>query len=434
VDPAHILIADDDPVLLDLMVRRITRLGHRADSANDGRAALVMLKRARYDLVVTDIYMPGVSGLDVLIEARARDPNLQVIVITAAATLENAVQALNNGAFSYLSKPFDHLSVFDTAVSRALEYRRLSLDNLRMAEIQKRRGDLLEAEVGERIQQLRKSQRELLDLLALLPEGVLVLNAEGKIVLTNPAAERWLARDFATKERPIQAYLQEVARGQVGPIETVTVSGHTLSVTALDLPMQEDKRRFVILMRGETASERPSPDILDAIRRMRAPLIGLYTTYSTGPAAGLVRELAILVSRIEQHMIGPSPEGPPASSKPQATPEAARHAGSESVPRAKIMPSLSAHEAYASLSARGLDRSTSESPPDTRPGPTQASAGSVRQAADTLPSAPDRKRVTALGSDLLRRGLPLQDDEDPPAQFPDSTGVPRGRKRTDSRP
>jgi len=340
MDSAHVLIADDDPVLLDLMVRRITRLGHKTDSATDGRAALVMLKRAHYDLVVTDIYMPGASGLDVLVEARAMDPNLQVIVITAAATLENAVQALNSGAFSYLTKPFDHLSVFDTAVSRALEYRRLSLDNQRMAEAQKRRGDLLEAEVGERIQQLRKSQRELLDLLALLPEGVLVLSAEGKIVLTNPAAERWLAREYRAKERPIQGYIQQLAQGQARAIQTVTLYGHSLSLTALGLPVQDDKRRMAVLIRDETGMDQASPDVKELTHRMKAPLAGLYRMYSTGPAARIVRELAILVSKIDRLVSG-SPAGTPQESdRPSERPDAARQVPSKPSPHPEVAASL----------------------------------------------------------------------------------------------
>ena len=426
----HVLVADDDPVLLDLMVRRVARLGYKADSASDGRAALVMLKRARYDLVVTDIYMPGASGLDVLAEARARDPNLQVIVITAAATLDNAVQALNSGAFSYLTKPFDHLSVFDTAVSRALEYRRLTLDNQRMSEIQRRRGDLLEAEVTERIQQLRKSQRELLDLLALVPEGILVLSAEGKIVLTNPAAERWLAREYRAKERPIQGYIQQLAQGQAKSTQTVTVQDHSLALSAFDLPKQDDKRRLALLIRDETGAEQASPDVRDLANRMKAPLAGLYRMYSSGPSARLVRELALLVTKIEQQETGRLAAGREISPDPSEAPHAARRILPQPAPPAEIVPSRSKLEDSASLPDPASDQTTTADSPVPRPIPTTGTPQSGWDAGAAVSSGSERKRVTAVGSDLLHRGSPLDNGEDPPFGLPQSISVSPERKRT----
>jgi len=161
------------------MCRRLGRMGLQVDRAEDGRAALEMIKRAGYDLILTDIYMPGATGLDIIRLAKENDPHVQVVVVTGSATLDNAVEALNMGAFSYLTKPFDHLSVFDNAVSRALEFRHLALDNLRMAEIQRRRGGLLEDEVTERVRLLRTRQPELQDLLACLPDGVVILEEGG---------------------------------------------------------------------------------------------------------------------------------------------------------------------------------------------------------------------------------------------------------------
>ena len=83
--------------------------------------------------------------MELLSQARQTDPNMQVIIITGDASLETAIEAVNKGAFGYLTKPFDHMSVFANTVRRALEYLRLTLDNLRMAAAHKRRADLLEA-------------------------------------------------------------------------------------------------------------------------------------------------------------------------------------------------------------------------------------------------------------------------------------------------
>jgi PAS domain-containing protein len=343
--------------------------------------------------------------------AVAVDPDTQLI--TAAATLENAVQALNNGAFSYLTKPFDHLSVFDSSVSRALEFRRLALDNQRMAEIQKRRGDLLEAEVGDRIQQLRKSQRELLDLLALLPEGVLVLSAEGKIVLTNPSAERWLAREYQTKDRPIQNYIQQLVQGKARAIEMISLHGHTLSLTALELPAQEDKRRLAMLIRDETEVEATSPNLQELARQMRAPLAGLYRQHHEGPMARLVMELAILVSRIESQA-GAAP--PSSGSPPRRPPESvgvARPSPASSSSRPGGLPSDITRSQPVSSAVGSRDMAVR---PGTVPPSAKDEHGGSQSAPPGGPSSMPkqvRKRVTAMGSDLLRGEAELENsDED----------------------
>ncbi len=106
-----ILVADDDNVLLDLMLRRIRRMGFRADRAENGSYAMEMLLNERYDLVITDIYMPGATGLDVLRQAQKVDPGTVVLIVTGGATIEKALEALDHGAYLYLTKPFDHLIV-----------------------------------------------------------------------------------------------------------------------------------------------------------------------------------------------------------------------------------------------------------------------------------------------------------------------------------
>src|SRR4030042_794043 len=95
----RVLVADDDEAVLDLMARRVERLGFKVDRANNGQAAMSLIELVRYDLIVTDIYMPEATGLDLMLRARELDPDVQVIVATASATLDNAIEALNQGAF-----------------------------------------------------------------------------------------------------------------------------------------------------------------------------------------------------------------------------------------------------------------------------------------------------------------------------------------------
>lgn len=174
-----ILLCDDDPDLLGLLVRRLKKMGIEPDSAGDGRVAKSLVDENTYDVIVTDIYMPEATGLEVMQYAKQKDEETQVVIITSSATLDNAIDSLNHGAFGYLTKPFDHLIVFDNMVSRALEYRILLVADKRKAEAQKRRGDMLEDEVAQRVRQLQKTQKGLLDLLGSLPDGILVVEQGG---------------------------------------------------------------------------------------------------------------------------------------------------------------------------------------------------------------------------------------------------------------
>jgi CheY-like chemotaxis protein len=206
----QVLVAEDEADMLWLIARRIENLGHRVTQAEDGEEAMRQVLRNAFDLVVTDINMPGASGLDILAEVKDRDPYAQVIIVTANASMENAIDALNRGAFSYLTKPFDHISVISSAVERALEYRRLQLDNMRMAEAQRRRGDMLEDEVTDRLRQISRQENAYRRLLASLPQGIIIASSNGRYLPRNPSAERWLAADENSPDRPIHSFIESL--------------------------------------------------------------------------------------------------------------------------------------------------------------------------------------------------------------------------------
>ena len=299
-----VLAVDDDPSLLKLMTRRLDKMGLQVEQAGDGRAALELIENNKYDLLVTDIYMPGVTGLELLKQAKERDQHTQVIVVTAAATMENAVEALNNGAFAYLTKPFEHMSVFDNVVSRALDYRRVMLDNLRMAEIQRRRGDMLEEEVTERVMQLQKRRRETLDLMACLPDGVLVVEPVGRILMTNPKADHWLAMDLDDPKKPLHSYLDTVHEEWTAAEWEIEIEKIHLTLFSSDLPNQEGKKRKVVVIRHEETH--PSlPDISDSLVELKHGLAWLYNQELDDRTSGRVALMASLVSDLEEMVHSP---------------------------------------------------------------------------------------------------------------------------------
>ncbi len=119
-----VLIVDDDSTLRELLSETIQGMGYTVDTAGDGHEALKKLKRERYDVVVADLKMPGMDGLTLLDHIKSLDGNILVIIITAYATLESAVKAIEKGAYDYIAKPF-RLDEFVVVVRNACEKLRL---------------------------------------------------------------------------------------------------------------------------------------------------------------------------------------------------------------------------------------------------------------------------------------------------------------------
>lgn len=130
---ARILVADDEKEILVSCRKILERAGFEVTTASDGAQALELLKARGYDLFFVDLKMPGRSGMEILDLARALDPALMIIMFTAYATLETAVEAVKRGAFDYLAKPFtaDQLRL---AAERALRHKQLLEENLNLRE------------------------------------------------------------------------------------------------------------------------------------------------------------------------------------------------------------------------------------------------------------------------------------------------------------
>jgi two-component system, NtrC family, sensor kinase len=121
---ANILVVDDEQGMRDMMGFELTQRGHQIVQAANGSEALGYLERSEFVLVITDVRMPLVDGIEVLKSAKAAAPNTEVIIVTGYAELESAVECLREGAFDLIQKPF-HLDDFLSSVDRAIEHRRL---------------------------------------------------------------------------------------------------------------------------------------------------------------------------------------------------------------------------------------------------------------------------------------------------------------------
>jgi two-component system, NtrC family, response regulator AtoC len=123
--PPQILVVDDEPNLRRVLAAQLARDGWEVMVAEDGEAGLALLDEHHFDLVITDLKMPKVDGMELLRRALAIDPELPVVMITAHGTVDNAVEALKTGAFDYITKPFDQAEL-RTIVQKALRTRDLA--------------------------------------------------------------------------------------------------------------------------------------------------------------------------------------------------------------------------------------------------------------------------------------------------------------------
>ena len=129
--PQRVLVVDDEESARFFLTRSLRKAGYAVDEAADGAQAVERLTDVPYDVVLTDLVMPGSSGLDVLAAVHEMDRESVVILMTAHGTVENAIDALRRGAFDYLTKPFELKELLVT-VERGLERRAVERENRKL--------------------------------------------------------------------------------------------------------------------------------------------------------------------------------------------------------------------------------------------------------------------------------------------------------------
>ena len=124
----RILLADDDAALRRIIQFKLKQRGYEVIATADGEEALSVLCKGRFDLLLSDMKMPKLNGLELLKEAKKVQPDIEVILITAYAAVSQAVEAVKLGAFDYLTKPFEDDQLFVT-IEKAVKFKRLENEN-----------------------------------------------------------------------------------------------------------------------------------------------------------------------------------------------------------------------------------------------------------------------------------------------------------------
>jgi response regulator RpfG family c-di-GMP phosphodiesterase len=129
----RVLVVDDEKFIRDILADFLGMEGYLVRTAEDGTAAVAELERARYDLVISDLKMPKMGGIELLEHTLKQKPSVLTVIMTGFGTVETAIDAMKRGAYDYVLKPFKVDEVIHV-VQRGLEKQRLEADNIRMKE------------------------------------------------------------------------------------------------------------------------------------------------------------------------------------------------------------------------------------------------------------------------------------------------------------
>ncbi len=197
-DSIQVLVVDDEKNIRDGSERILTRRGFQVLKASTGAEALDILAEQIIPIVLLDLKMPGMDGMEVLARIRELDEPILVIVITGFATVETAIEAMKQGAYDFIAKPFEPEQL-RIVVNRAADKLRLTRDARN-----------LELERNRTLADLHTEKSRIHTILESLPNGVGVVNTDGRVVLMNPAFLQHLelAPDTATG-KPVEEYIKD---------------------------------------------------------------------------------------------------------------------------------------------------------------------------------------------------------------------------------
>jgi diguanylate cyclase (GGDEF)-like protein/PAS domain S-box-containing protein len=183
----RIVVLDDEPSILEVLGELLQDVGYDCTLTTSALKALEILQGGGYSLLITDLKMPEMQGIEVLQRAKAHDPDLAVIVVTALLEVTSAVEALRSGADDYLLKPFN-LSEISLSVEKALERRKLVIDNRRYQEELESRVQEATQELQTANSELRTTKEYLESLIDSSVDAILTFDETGRVSLANAGA------------------------------------------------------------------------------------------------------------------------------------------------------------------------------------------------------------------------------------------------------
>ncbi len=298
LDQINILVIDDEQIMREGCTRILSKDGWAVICAENGTKGLEEIKAQseKIDVILLDLMMPGMSGMEVLDHVRTIDPSLIVIIITGYATVESAVEAMKKGAYDFIPKPFtpDQLRI---VVRRALEKK-----------ILQKEAEFLRKERERSLRDIATEKSKVKTIINCMGDGVLVCDRDGCIVLSNPAASRMLKisessllgnflpqcnlhselantiqESLATPDKNYTSVSQELSIGESGEI---FLRAHTA-------PVRNDL--------GETmGSVTVIQDIshLKELDKMKSEFVAMVTHELRAPIAAVEQQLTVILNKM----------------------------------------------------------------------------------------------------------------------------------------
>ena len=188
--PFHVLVIDDEASVRESIRRFLEDGGYVVRQAEDGRVGLELFKQEPTDLVLVDLRMPEVDGLEVLSQIVGMSPDTPVMVVSGTGVLRDAIEALRLGAWDFLTKPIEDMGVLLYAVERALERARLLRENRAYQDLLEERVTARTKELQETAEALRTSEQQFRTVVEASKDGIVAIDDAGAVVIFNPAAEK----------------------------------------------------------------------------------------------------------------------------------------------------------------------------------------------------------------------------------------------------
>jgi len=306
-DSLKILVVDDERDIREGIERILKRMGYLVLKASQGNEALEILENESVDLAILDLKMPGMDGMELHQRIRDIDENIIVIIITGYATIETAIEAMKQGVYDFIPKPFEpeHLRI---VVRRAHEKLRLT-----------REAEALQAERARTLIDLDMEKSRIRTIVESLPTAVMVTNTAGEVVLKNPAFLQSLdLNNSVMAGDKLEAYVEDegfcemvlkLSRGELDANEEVpsyelTVSGNKYLMARGQSVINENHEcmgavvTFANITSLKMLDQLKSEFVAKVSHELRSPLSTIHEQLAL-----VLKETSVNETDVDQHLI-----------------------------------------------------------------------------------------------------------------------------------
>jgi DNA-binding response OmpR family regulator len=254
---ARILIVDDEPTARATIARALNLMDYQADEADSGSQAIAKLASWPYDLVLLDLMMPEMSGMEVMKEVRDTYPDLSVIVFTGYATLESAMEALRMGAVDYLLKPCS-LREIEAAVARALQRRQERVRRQHLVQVMAEALEALRSEIEQETPVAREQQERFLRC------GPITLDQEKRLVVVTEGGDTGsFNAELTVNEALLLAHLM---RHPDVVLSCRELAGDSLGYDVTEREAQDIIRPHISRLRSKIEPDQAHPHLIRTVR------------------------------------------------------------------------------------------------------------------------------------------------------------------------